>query len=718
MKIVLLGDACEPDGVSELPMACVRGGPDVLRPGDFAVMPFDRVDPSLKKKHLLRAVLSCIDDSVARIRELLAKDVVVIGKATQEPLPQAFADLFGRVCYVKCNGTGHRGAKYLCTNDCKWFKQHQFTREHNRRCKVFFPDRHEKGVPVPSESPPRGLASFGSAVQYRHVREIKQGAPGWLSTGLSTAFHFVFEGVLEPEGCLYMFRFSHWRGGRVVTPPPGMRNAFGRPPGRHDVDLERRGAEHLQKTGRVFSLELGDGGEPAAATPEPPTPEPPRPMAARPAAAAPEPARPAAATPMAAAPEPARLEPPRPAAARPEPARLEPPRPAAARPAAARPEAARPADDAPLLVREDIARLIPEGGAAAELGVAAGQLSKKLLDRSACGVLYSIDSWAGKHGHNLAEYHAAVRLLKPYGERSQVIRSTFEKAAARFGDETLDLVYVDGYTDEDNGGALRQWWGRLRPGGVFAGNGYDRRAWPALVRDVDRFAKGEGLQVSVIANRASDRPENDRGTKYNKFPTWYFRKPERPPPAEAPPPPFSLAGLSDTRRAWCEAIEAQFAGRDPPRTMLDIGCGLALEAEYFHKKHGTRLWLVEGDAGANGGARTRTTGFGPAGDYAYAVSVSELKRSLASRGVAAEVLSPDVASRPPGRLPAFDLVLSLNACGMHFPVAPYAGLIRDRAADGSVVVLELSREHEHPGVAVDAVLDTRPNSVVARVRLY
>jgi hypothetical protein len=72
----------------------------------------------------------------------------------------------------------------------------------------------------------------------------------------------------------------------------------------------------------------------------------------------------------------------------------------------------------------DIARLIPDGGVAVELGVARGQFSKKLLEGSKTRVLYSIDAWAGGKVHNAAEYNAVIRLLKPYGQRSVVIRTT------------------------------------------------------------------------------------------------------------------------------------------------------------------------------------------------------------------------------------------------------------------------------------------------------
>lgn len=461
MKVVLLGDACVPDDICELRVPWRRGGYSCLMPGDFAIMPFDRMDASLKAQRRLRAVLPCCDDPVASIREILAKDIVVIGRATRDALPEPLFDLFGKVCYVKCDARGHKGGKYLCTNNDSWYSKHRFLEEHNPECSVYFANKHEHGKPVPYKRAPRGVKSFGSEIQYKHMPDIKKCAPGWLTSGLSTAFHFLYETHPSPDTCIYMFRFSHWRAGEVVTPPAGMQNAFGRPPGRHDVDIERRAAEHLRDTGRVFPLELG---------PPEPDPEP-------------------------------------------------------------------------------------------------------------------------------------------------------------------KLKHV----------------------------------------------------------------------------------------AASAPVAF---GLPDDILSTCALIVKRFGNR-PPETMLDIGCGMALEAEYFHKKHGTRLWLIEGDAASltpdQKRLRVRETKFGPASDCKFAVSHADLRESLAERGVEATVMDPSSARSLRRSLPKFDLILSKGACGMRFPVGEYGRLMRDCRGDATRIVLELNQnrkaEHRRDGAAVSAVLKQSKKSVLAEVIL-
>lgn len=500
MKVVLLGDACVPDDINELGLPWRQGPAACLRPGDFAIMPFDTMDASLKGKLQLRAVLSCCEDPVAAIRTILSRDIVVIGKATREELPTPLFNLFGKVCYVKCDARGHKGDKFLCTNNDNWYARHAFIKEHNPGCAIYFPNKYEKGKPVPYKRAPKGVNGFGSEIQYKHLPDIKKGAPGWLTSGLATAFHFLYETNTcsqdYPDTCLYMFRFSHWCDGQPTTPPAGMQNAFGRPPGRHNVDIERSAAEYLQKTGRVFSLELNQ------ATPQ----------------ALPQP----------------QLAPPVPVTPASNPPAQPPPKP--------------------------------------------------------------------------------------------------------------------------------------KPAPVFTAH--------------------------------------------------------QPPPIPPPPSFESPVDIPQDRLVICALIEKRF-GKRPPQTMLDIGCGMALEAEYFHKKYGTRVWLVEGDnqtlTPEQNAARHRRTKFGPAANYQYAINIADLERSLSDRGVTATILDPSIAQSPSHALPKFDLILSKDACGMRFPVGEYGRLMRACRNDDTKIILELNQnrklEHRKDGVVVSTALLQRKKSCLAEVRL-
>jgi hypothetical protein len=172
-----------------------------------------------------------------------------------------------------------------------------------------------------------------------------------------------------------------------------------------------------------------------------------------------------------------------------------------------------------LTFRTDIAKLLPAGGTGIELGVAEGTFSDTLLQDSALGKLYSVDMWAGDHKHDDAQYRRACDLLSKHSERSEVLRMRFDEALPRFPDEHFDFIYVDGYahTGEENGQTFRDWWPKLKPDGLFAGDDYDPH-WPLVMEALDAFAHERGLPVKIIPSRP-DAP------RYSRYPSWLIFKP-------------------------------------------------------------------------------------------------------------------------------------------------------------------------------------------------
>ena len=168
--------------------------------------------------------------------------------------------------------------------------------------------------------------------------------------------------------------------------------------------------------------------------------------------------------------------------------------------------------------REDVTALIREGGVGVELGVAAGDFSERILQFNHVGYLFSIDMWAGDRGHGVDQYREAIARLSPYRERNAIMRMRFDEALHLFGDETLDFIYVDGYAHDGelNGATFRDWFPKLKPGGIIAGDDY-APDWPLVVAAVDAFAAENGLELHVI-----DCHED----KWNSmYPTWFAMKP-------------------------------------------------------------------------------------------------------------------------------------------------------------------------------------------------
>ena len=167
------------------------------------------------------------------------------------------------------------------------------------------------------------------------------------------------------------------------------------------------------------------------------------------------------------------------------------------------------------LSRADLARQHFHGEGV-ELGVAAGDFSETIFKEGKIRRLWSIDRWSDHHG--ITEYFAASKRLSRIGHgRVVTLRSTFADALHLFPDESLDFIYVDGYahTGQEGGGTLRDWWAKLKRGGVFSGHDYHPRYKPTI-REVDAFAASHNLKIATT------------DASGDEFPSWFVTKPLAP----------------------------------------------------------------------------------------------------------------------------------------------------------------------------------------------
>jgi hypothetical protein len=147
----------------------------------------------------------------------------------------------------------------------------------------------------------------------------------------------------------------------------------------------------------------------------------------------------------------------------------------------------------------------------AELGVAEGLLSRDILP---WGVkkLYSVDLWESKPDrtgdvaspqdwHN-ANFENVKKLLKPFGDRSEILRGDTSAMARYFADLSCDLVYID--ADHSYQGVksdIDAWWPKIKVGGVMAFHDYEMTQY-GVKQAVNEFAHRLGLQTYLLPEDA------------------------------------------------------------------------------------------------------------------------------------------------------------------------------------------------------------------------
>lgn len=91
--------------------------------------------------------------------------------------------------------------------------------------------------------------------------------------------------------------------------------------------------------------------------------------------------------------------------------------------------------------RHDVLRLLGDqkGLIGVELGVAAGEFSRRMVDSGRFSTFFGIDMYADTH--DIHQYKSALRhvgLMGPY----KLLRMSFEEAQDLFEDESLDFIYT------------------------------------------------------------------------------------------------------------------------------------------------------------------------------------------------------------------------------------------------------------------------------------
>jgi hypothetical protein len=146
----------------------------------------------------------------------------------------------------------------------------------------------------------------------------------------------------------------------------------------------------------------------------------------------------------------------------------------------------------------------------AELGVAKGYFSKILNTNHDFDNFFCIDKWNDHHDQKEKQY---VEELFKNNTNIKIIQSSFEQAVNLFEDGFFDFIYIDGYahTGQNEGSTLRQWYPKLKSGGIFAGHDFCQKRWPKTFYQINLFLKDElGYKIHTTHEKID--------------PSWYILK--------------------------------------------------------------------------------------------------------------------------------------------------------------------------------------------------
>jgi len=134
----------------------------------------------------------------------------------------------------------------------------------------------------------------------------------------------------------------------------------------------------------------------------------------------------------------------------------------------------------------------PDLKVGAEVGVAAGQHIKAIMEETKIEKMYGIDAYMPESWNvnvpvtSFDEiYNEVNSMLSSYGDRVELIRKKSTEAAPDFEDGTLDFVFIDAGHDYENCyNDINYWHNRVRKGGYVMGHDWEHVNFPGVMQAV------------------------------------------------------------------------------------------------------------------------------------------------------------------------------------------------------------------------------------------
>ena len=161
-----------------------------------------------------------------------------------------------------------------------------------------------------------------------------------------------------------------------------------------------------------------------------------------------------------------------------------------------------------------------------------------------------------------------------------------------------------------------------------------------------------------------------------------------------------------------------------PKTILDIGCGLAWESRHFNQQHGSMLYLLDGDYDDNakdGRVQKQARYSKTAEDFAFYYKLDFLQQQLdlldTQNYKLIDCCRIDIEDNI-----KFDLVTSWVSCGFHYPASTYRDLIIKHSHPDTTVIMDLripAKQQDpivEPGIEIVQVINRRRKYATCHIR--
>jgi SAM-dependent methyltransferase len=161
-----------------------------------------------------------------------------------------------------------------------------------------------------------------------------------------------------------------------------------------------------------------------------------------------------------------------------------------------------------------------------------------------------------------------------------------------------------------------------------------------------------------------------------------------------------------------------------PKTILDIGCGLAWESRHFNQQHGSMLYLLDGDYDNNaqdGRVQKQARYSKTVEDFAFYYKLDFLRQQLDQLDTQNYQLIDCCRIDLEDHI-KFDLITSWVSCGFHYPVNTYRELILKHSHNNTVVVMDLRIPAKQrtplvePEFEIVEIINQRPKYATSHIR--